>query len=95
VFKVPPKGRRKDQREAGWHASADPAPSETLLQILLKGDAFTRTELLGGDLEALLELGVELLEDVVEVRRTEKHGGRLALSGEEKPGSLLGDLLEE
>jgi hypothetical protein len=95
VFEITPEGRREDERKAGRHALASPAPSETLLEILLKGDAFARTELLGGDLEALLELGVELLEDVVEVRRTEEHGGRLALPGNEKPCALLGDLPEE
>jgi len=95
VFEVTAKGRGEDERKAGRHALAGPASREALLQILLEGDAFARTELLGGDLEALLELGVELLEDVVEVGRTEKHGGRLALPGDEKPCALLGYLPEE
>ena len=44
---------------------------------------------------ALLKLGVELLEDVIEVRRTEKHRGRLALPGNEEACSLLVYLPEE
>jgi hypothetical protein len=86
VFEVAAEAWREDEAKTGWHASAGPACGEALLQVPLKSDPLARADLLRSDLEALLKLGVELLQHVVKVGGPHEDGGRLAVLGDEETG---------
>src|SRR3972149_2093024 len=73
---------------------AGPA-GESLLQVVAQGDALPGPVLFRGDLKALLELGVEFLDDIVVIARAKEDGGRLAALRDDEPRLLLGHLLED
>jgi hypothetical protein len=66
-----------------------------IVEVVPEGDALPGPVLLRGDLEALLELRVELFDDVVELARAKEDGRGLSALRDDESRPPLADLLQE
>jgi hypothetical protein len=76
------------------HESSRPA-GKPLLEVLLQGDALASLKLLRCDLQTPLEVGIDLLEQIIEVLYAKQNRGGLTALGDNEPRFLLGDLSQD
>jgi hypothetical protein len=94
-FKVALESRGEDDIKTSPHALAISTRIREVLQIFLKANGLTNSVLLGGGLEAPLELRIEFFQYIIKITDSEEDGGRFTTLGDDKPRSLVGHLLED